>query len=131
MTAEIEDVMRPWRVRVDCLRGSGGSRAKSEQRERPVPLCIPRLFADSKPALPSKHSRPEPEEGAEMSVKVGDRIVCESERASQPGREGVIEEILHEDPSRVRVRWNDGHTSILSPSDGVARITPQTAATKS
>jgi hypothetical protein len=66
-----------------------------------------------------------------MSVHVGDRIVCESERAAQPGRAGVIEEVLHEDPSRVRVRWDDGHTSILAPSDGVARITPQTPLTKS
>jgi hypothetical protein len=37
----------------------------------------------------------------------------------------VIEEVLHEDPSRVRVRWDDGHTSILAPSAGVASIIPQ------
>jgi hypothetical protein len=66
-----------------------------------------------------------------MTVHVGDRIVVESERASQSSRAGVIEEVLHEDPSRVRVRWEDGHTSILTPSDGVARITPQKTATKS
>lgn len=68
-----------------------------------------------------------------MSAHVGDRIVVESERASQPSRAGVIEEVLHEDPSRVRVRvrWEDGHTSILTPSAGVARITPQKTRTKS
>jgi hypothetical protein len=60
-----------------------------------------------------------------MSVHVGDRIVIESERAAKPSREGVIEEVLREDPSRVRVRWQDGHTSILTPSAGVARVTPQ------
>ena len=60
-----------------------------------------------------------------MSVHVGDRIVIESELASQPSRQGVIEEVLHEDPSRIRIRWEDGHTSILTPSDGVASITPQ------
>jgi hypothetical protein len=60
----------------------------------------------------------------QMSAHVGDRIVVESERASQPGRAGVIEEVLHEEPPRVRVRWEDGHTSILTPSAGVARITP-------
>ena len=60
-----------------------------------------------------------------MGVHVGDRIVVESERAAQPSRAGVIEEVLHEDPSRLRVRWEDGHTSILSPSAGVATITPQ------
>ena len=65
-----------------------------------------------------------------MSAHVGDRIVVESERASQSGRAGVIEEVLHEEPLRVRVRWEDGHTSILTPSDGVARITPPKTRTK-
>ena len=65
-----------------------------------------------------------------MGVHVGDRIVVESERAAQPSRAGVIEEVLHADPSRLRVRWEDGHTSILSPSAGVARITPQKTRTK-
>ena len=57
-----------------------------------------------------------------MSVHVGDRIVVESERASQPSRAGVIEEVLQEDPPRVRVLWEDGHTSILTPSAGAARV---------
>jgi hypothetical protein len=59
-----------------------------------------------------------------MSAHAGDRIVVESERAAQPGRTGVIEEILSEDPTRVRVHWDDGHTSILTPSAGAATITP-------
>jgi hypothetical protein len=57
-----------------------------------------------------------------MRAHTGDRIVVESERAAQAGRSGVIEEVLQEDPPRVRVRWDDGHTSILTPSAGVARI---------
>jgi hypothetical protein len=65
-----------------------------------------------------------------MNVHVGDRIVIESERAFQPSRAGVIEEVLHEEPPRVRVRWEDGHTSILSPSAGVASITPQKTGAK-
>ena len=76
--------------------------------------------------LSEPHGTLEPREGeTQMGVQVGDRIVVESERAAQPSRAGVIEEVLHEDPSRLRVRWDDGHTSILSPSAGVARITPQ------
>jgi hypothetical protein len=50
------------------------------------------------------------------------RIVVESERAAQPGRAGVIEEILTQNPPRFRVRWEDGRTSILAPAAGVARI---------
>ncbi len=60
-----------------------------------------------------------------MNVSVGDRIVVESERAAQSGQAGVIEEVLSEDPQRFRVLWDDGHTSILAPSAGVARIEPR------
>jgi hypothetical protein len=52
----------------------------------------------------------------------GDRIVVESEKAAQPSRTGVIEEVLQEDPPRVRVRWEDGHSSILTPSAGAASV---------
>ena len=65
-----------------------------------------------------------------MSAHVGDRIVVESERASKSSRAGVIEEVLHEEPLRVRVQWEDGHTSILTPSAGVARITAPKTRTK-
>ena len=57
-----------------------------------------------------------------MDAAVKDRIVVESERATQSGRAGVIEEVLAQDPPRFRVRWDDGHTSIFAPSAGVARI---------
>ena len=57
-----------------------------------------------------------------MRPHVGDRIVVESERVSQPRRSGVIEEVVREDPLRVRVRWDDGHESVLSPSSGAAVV---------
>ena len=57
-----------------------------------------------------------------MDAGVEDRIVVESERAAQSGRAGVIEEVLAQDPSRFRVRWDDGRTTIFAPSAGVARI---------
>lgn len=59
-----------------------------------------------------------------MRAHAGDRIVVESERAAQPGRAGVIEEILCADPVRMRVRWDDGHTSVFIPSAGAATVTP-------
>jgi Domain of unknown function (DUF1918) len=58
-----------------------------------------------------------------MRPHVGDRIVVESERVTQTARSGVIEEIVREDPPRVRVRWDDGHTSVLAPTGGAATIT--------
>jgi hypothetical protein len=59
-----------------------------------------------------------------MRAHVGDQIVVESERAAQPGRTGVIEEILGDDPTRVRVKWSDGHTSVFTPAAGAATIVP-------
>jgi Domain of unknown function (DUF1918) len=54
--------------------------------------------------------------------RVGDRIVVESERVAQPGRAGVIEEVLHEEPPSYLVRWEDGRRSTFAPSAGAARI---------
>jgi len=59
---------------------------------------------------------------APMIGSVGDTIVIESERADATGRRGVIEEVFEQQPPRYQVRWEDGHTSILVPSAGAARI---------
>ena len=63
-----------------------------------------------------------------MKAHAGDRIVVESERATQPPRKGVVEEVIAEDPPRLRVRWDDGHMSIVSPAAGAVSI--EEAATK-
>jgi Domain of unknown function (DUF1918) len=63
-----------------------------------------------------------------MKAQAGDQIVVESERVQQPGRRGVIEEVLQEQPPRFRVRWDDGHTTVFAPSDGAARIEPREGA---
>jgi uncharacterized protein DUF1918 len=57
-----------------------------------------------------------------MIGNVGDTIVVESERVAIAARMGVIEEVLQEEPPRYQVRWQDGHSSIFSPSAGAARI---------
>jgi hypothetical protein len=48
--------------------------------------------------------------------------VVESERVTQPPRRGVVEEVIAEAPPRLRVRWDDGHTSVFAPAAGVVRI---------
>jgi len=65
-----------------------------------------------------------------MSAQSGDVIVVESERAAQPVRRGVIEEVLREEPPRFRIRWDDGHTSIFAPSAGAATIEKRKKARK-
>jgi hypothetical protein len=60
-----------------------------------------------------------------MKGNVGDTIVVESERVDAPARKGVIEEVLQDEPPRYQVHWDDGHTSIFTPSAGAARIEQQ------
>jgi Domain of unknown function (DUF1918) len=57
-----------------------------------------------------------------VKAHAGDRIVVESERVAQPPRRGVVEEVIAAEPPRLRVRWDDGHTSVVAPEAGVARI---------
>ena len=57
-----------------------------------------------------------------MIGNVGDTLVVESEKVGATARRGVIEEVLEGQPPRYQVRWADGHTSILAPSEGSARI---------
>jgi hypothetical protein len=63
-------------------------------------------------------------EGGFVTVHVGDRIRVESERTGQAPRAGTVEEVLGEVPARLRVRWDDGRSSVLVPSAGSARIEP-------
>ena len=65
-----------------------------------------------------------------MEGQPGDTIVMESERAAQPARAGTIEEVLQSQPARFRIRWEDGHESIVSPAAGAARIEPRQAKRK-
>ena len=57
-----------------------------------------------------------------MKAHTGDRIVVESERVSQAPRRGIVEEILHDEPPRLRVRWDDGHTTVFAPAAGAVQI---------
>jgi len=60
-----------------------------------------------------------------MDAHTGDSIVFESERVGQAAHRGVIAEVLREQPPRFRVRWEDGHESIVAPAAGAARIEPK------
>jgi uncharacterized protein DUF1918 len=53
------------------------------------------------------------------ALSAGDRVEAESKSVDQPPRRGVIEEVVAQEPApRYRIRWDDGHESILTPSDG-------------
>jgi hypothetical protein len=57
-----------------------------------------------------------------VTVHIGDRISVESERVGQAPRSGTVEEVLAEMPTRLRVRWDDGRSSVLVPAAGSAHI---------
>jgi hypothetical protein len=60
-----------------------------------------------------------------MSGKPGDRILVESEHVGSPPREGEILEVIEGEVAiRYRVRWADGHESVLRPMSGAAQIVP-------
>jgi hypothetical protein len=60
-----------------------------------------------------------------MIGKIGDRIVVDSAQVGQAAREGEILEVT-DTPSgpHYRIRWDDGHESVLMPKVGGARIVP-------
>ncbi len=59
-----------------------------------------------------------------MKAKIGDRIVVEAEKVGQSIRTGVVEEVLALEPPRLRVRWDDGHSTVFVPIAGAAKIEP-------
>jgi hypothetical protein len=57
-----------------------------------------------------------------MTFQAGDRVVAESESTSRGPRAGVVEEVVRGEPSaRYRIRWDDGHESVLTPAAGSLR----------
>ncbi len=63
-----------------------------------------------------------------MQGNVGDRIVVESETVGTPTREGEILEVMQGEVGfRYRVRWEDGHESVFTPSAGSVQIVPKAA----
>ena len=60
-----------------------------------------------------------------MTGQVGDRIVIESKGIGQARREGEIVEVIRGETSvHYRIRWSDGHESVLFPSAGSAKFVP-------
>ena len=55
----------------------------------------------------------------------GDLIVVDSPQVGSPPREGEVLQVIHGEVSvSYRVRWADGHETLISPKSGSARIVP-------
>jgi hypothetical protein len=59
------------------------------------------------------------------TARAGDLIVIDSSKVGSPPREGEVLEVIHgEVRMSYRVRWPDGHESLIAPDSGIARIVP-------
>jgi len=57
-----------------------------------------------------------------MAFTVGAAVMAQAKSTTRGPRTGVIEEVLRGDPTpRYRIRWDDGHESIYTPSSGALR----------
>jgi Domain of unknown function (DUF1918) len=53
----------------------------------------------------------------------GDLIIIDSSQVGSPPREGEVLEVIQAEVSvSYRVRWADGHESLIAPKSGTARI---------
>jgi hypothetical protein len=53
----------------------------------------------------------------------GDLIVIDSPQVGSPPREGEVLDVIHGEVSAsYRVRWADGHQTLIAPKSGTARI---------
>jgi len=64
-----------------------------------------------------------------MRAKAGDRIKVDSEKAGVAAREGEVLEVIEASyATRYRVRWDDGHESVVQPHGGTVTVTRPTGA---
>jgi Domain of unknown function (DUF1918) len=60
-----------------------------------------------------------------MEPRPGDQIVIDSTKVGSSPREGEVLEIIQGQVSvSYRVRWTDGHQTLIAPARGTARIVP-------
>jgi Domain of unknown function (DUF1918) len=54
-----------------------------------------------------------------MALRVGDRVEEQARSTTRAGRAGVIQTVVHGDPSpRYSIRWDDGRETVYTPAAG-------------
>lgn len=98
------------------------SAKKTTGRKTPVKKALATKRATRK-TVPSGSSPP----GATrtMAARPGDHIVVDSPHVGSLPREGEVLQVIQGEVSvSYRVRWADGHQSLIAPMLGVAHIVP-------
>jgi hypothetical protein len=97
--------------------------AKKKTAAKKKPAASEKPAAKGTKKTAAKRSTPKQKQPIE--AKRGDVIVIESEKVGSPPREGEVLEILHGQVSvSYRVRWQDGHESVIAPGAGNTSIVP-------
>jgi Domain of unknown function (DUF1918) len=97
------------------------AKKKTAAKKKPAAKKEAAAKSTKKPA--AKRSTPKQKQPAQ--AKRGDVIVIESEKVGSPPREGEVLEILQGQVSvSYRVRWQDGHESVIAPGAGNTSIVP-------
>ena len=82
--------------------------------------------ASSKPRKPpAQRARTPSRLGSERTApgRSGDLIIIDSTQVGSPPREGEVLEVIQAEVSvSYRVRWADGHETLIAPKSGTARI---------
>ena len=60
-----------------------------------------------------------------MDVQENDKIEVVSNKVGEPHRRAVVQRVLEDDPLRLEVAWDDGHTSEFIPAGGNVRVLPR------
>jgi len=71
-------------------------------------------------------SSPDTTREKKMALAVGTAVLAQATSTTRAPRTGVVEEVLRGDPSpRYRIRWDDGHESTITPSNGTLQRQPR------
>jgi hypothetical protein len=84
---------------------------------------VPAKKATAKKATAKKATAKKARSTRSGVVRPGDMIFIDSPQVGSPPREGeVMKVIVGEVSVSYRVRWTDGHETLIAPKGGVARI---------
>ena len=107
----------------------GGTAKKTKAKNTTAKKTTPRARSQPKRA-PARWAATPSRSGSTLTApgRSGDLIVIDSPQVGSPSREGEVLEVIHGDVSvSYRVRWADGHETLIAPKSGTARIVRRAA----